>query len=188
MLSIASAARKRLMPAAARSPRESCLTSVSCEDSISPMTRFLILLIGVLALPSMTGCKPTDPEAVCDHVARLQPGSTPDRARDYVRRCVTPMADARAAHPEAYRCWSKCVVEVTAWPDSARCDSCLKKEPEFDIFRYTKTLQRQEEARKAQSPEAPASASASASSSTPAPPSAAPPAPSASSADAQPGK
>lgn len=154
------------------------MTSASREDSIPPMVRSSATLLGTIVLFVLAGCAQTDPVSVCEHIAGLQPsGGAP---KDYVRRCLKPMNEAKFSHPEEYRCWSKCVVEVKAWPDSARCDPCVEGKSAFEIFQYTKARQKQEDARKAQtSPSAaallpPPSASSSApaavpSSSAPAP-------------------
>jgi len=145
------------------------------------MLRQSATLLGTIVLSVLAGCAQTDPQSVCEHIAGLQQSGS--AAKDYVRRCLKPMNDARGAHPDPYRCWSKCVVEVKSWPESARCDQCLSaKTTEFEIFQYTKAKQKQEDARKAQqapsatAPSAPASvappASASASSSAAAAPAA----------------
>lgn len=151
------------------------LTSGAREDSIPPMVRHSATLLGTLVLFALAGCAQTDPGSVCQHIAGLQQSGS--AAKDYVRRCIKPMNEARLNQPDAYRCWSKCVVEVKAWPDSARCDHCLTaKMTEFDLFQYTKARQKQEDARKAQ--QAP-SASAPAPSDSVAPPAATPSSPAA---------
>jgi hypothetical protein len=111
------------------------------------------------------GCAQTDPASVCNHIATLQHGSDPaavEHIKDYNRRCVGPMTEARLSRPEEYRCWSKCMVDVASWPDTVRCDGCVGSNQEFELFQLSKTRKKAEQARDKEQKAATPSASSSA--------------------------
>lgn len=122
-----------------------------------PVMKPIIGLLAICAGMGLLGCAQTDPASVCEHIARLQHGGANDRIKDYARRCKAPMTEAKLNRPAEYRCWSKCIVAVQAWPDSVRCDPCVGSLSDFELFQLSKS-------RKKQDTKPPASASASASS------------------------
>ena len=112
------------------------------------------LLLAFLFAGSL-GCAQTDPDSVCGHIAQLQHGSAPnasERIADYKRLCRGPMTNAKSSRPPEYTCWSKCIVGVTTWADSVRCDGCVGGRTEFELFQLSKTRKKQEQQREKAAP------------------------------------
>jgi hypothetical protein len=114
--------------------------------------KWIFGLLAAALVVCVTGCAQTEPAAMCDHIATLQHGTEPSaaaRIKDYKRLCIGPMTKAKLSYPIEYRCWSKCMSDVTTWPDSVQCDGCVGSHEEFELFQVSKTRKKleQEQAR-----------------------------------------
>jgi hypothetical protein len=105
-------------------------------------------LLAAASIVGVLGCARTEPDSMCDHIATLQHGTDPSaaaRIKDYKRLCIGPMTKAKLSYPVEYHCWSKCIADVTSWPDSVRCDGCAGNHEEFELFQVSKTRKKQEQ-------------------------------------------
>lgn len=103
----------------------------------------------------VVGCAQTDPASMCNHVADLQHGresANAARVKEYKRLCLGPMTQAKLDRPEEYRCWSKCMLGINSWPETARCDSCVGSRTEFELFQVSKTRKKAEQERQKDTP------------------------------------